>query len=88
MISPLLLTTCTLASVGTTWAQDISEALVEVPWQTNNERVNDLVANLTAEEKISLVHHTKWPGSQNFAGYMKAVPRLGIPVLQMTDGEA
>ncbi|KAJ5825343.1 Fn3-like domain-containing protein [Penicillium riverlandense] len=88
MRSPLFLTACALASVSAAWAQDVSQALLEVPWRTNNARVNDLVAALTHKEKISLVHHTLWAGSQNFAGYIKPVPRLGIPALQMTDGEA
>lgn len=88
MRSPLLLTACALASVSTTWAQDVSQALLEVPWRTNNAKVNDLVTALAPEEKISLVHHTLWAGSQDFAGYIKPVPRLGIPALQMTDGEA
>lgn len=88
MRSSILLLACALADVSTSWAQDVSEALLEVPWKTNNARVNYLITALTPEEKISLVHHTLWAGSQNFAGYIKPVPRLGIPALQMTDGEA
>jgi beta-glucosidase len=84
----LLLTACALADISTTWAQHVSEALLEVPWQKYNAKVNDLVVALTPEEKISLVHHTLWPQSQNFAGYIKPVQRLGIPALQMADGEA
>ncbi|KAJ5753743.1 Fn3-like domain-containing protein [Penicillium nucicola] len=88
MRSSILLAACALAVISTTKAQDISEALLDVPWKTNNVRVNDLVVALTPEEKILLVHHTLWSGSQNFAGYIKPVQRLGIPALQMTDGEA
>ncbi|OQD86253.1 hypothetical protein PENANT_c008G07144 [Penicillium antarcticum] len=88
MRSPFLLAACALADISTTWAQDVSEALLEVPWKTNNAKVNHLVIALTPAEKISLVHHTLWPGSQNLAGYIKPIQRLGIPALQMTDGEA
>jgi beta-glucosidase len=88
MVSSLLLATCILAGVGTTRAQDVSKALDEVPWQTNNQRVNNLVTALTPEEKISLVQGTNWLGSQDFAGYITTIPRLRIPALQMTDGEA
>lgn len=84
----LLLAACVLADTSITWAQDVSEALREVPWKSNNAKVNNIVASLTPEEKITLVHHTTWPGSQNFAGYIKPIERLGIPALQMTDGEA
>lgn len=88
MAASLLLAACMLAGISTTRGQDISKALVEVRWQTNNQRVSDLVTALAPEEKVSLVHQTNWLGSQNFAGYIAAVPRLGIPALQMTDGEA
>lgn len=88
MLPPLLLSACTFAGVGATGDLDDSQAGLEVPWQTDNQRVNDLVTALTPEEKVSLVHHTMWSGTENFAGYINAVPRLGIPALQMTDGEA
>ncbi|CAI7579946.1 unnamed protein product [Penicillium pancosmium] len=88
MRSHFLLAAYALAHSSIARAQDVSKALLEVPWKTNNARVNDLVACLTPEEKITLVHHTLWTGSQNFAGYIKPVQRLGIPALQMTDGEA
>ncbi|KAJ5272426.1 Fn3-like domain-containing protein [Penicillium angulare] len=88
MASSLLLGVYILAEIGTSWGQGVSKALDEVPWKTNNERVNNLVLALAPEEKVSLVHETSWMGSQDFAGYINAVPRLGIPALQMTDGEA
>lgn len=69
-------------------AQDTSEALKEVAWKTNNERVNNLVLSMTADEKISMVHGQNYAGSQNFAAYVSGISRLGIPPVQLADGEA
>ncbi|KAF7309713.1 Fn3-like domain-containing protein [Mycena indigotica] len=69
-------------------SQNVSQASIEVPWRTNNSRVNNLVEELLPEEKIALVHHTYYTGTQVFAGYILSSKRLGIPTLQMADGEA
>lgn len=47
-------------------AQDTSEALVEVVWKTNNERVNELVLAMTADEKLSLLCGGMYSGTQDF----------------------
>ena len=60
----------------------------QVPWETSNARVNDLVIALTPEEKLSLVAGSVNPGDQNVPGYVNPIPRLGIPVVQLSDGEA
>ncbi|MGW7236296.1 beta-glucosidase [Streptomyces sp. NPDC054804] len=51
-------------------------------------RVERLIARLTLDEKISLLHGTTDPGSLGQAGYVPGVPRLGIPPLRLADGPA
>src|SRR6266571_5333743 len=48
-----------------------------------DERAALVLAQLTLEEKISMVH-----GKSNDAYAMAAIARLGIPALTMTDGPA
>jgi beta-glucosidase len=52
---------------------------------TPSERVASLVDELTAEEKVSLVHGHVDPEG-NATGYLPGVERLGIPELRLTDG--
>ena len=52
---------------------------------TPSDRVSDLLSELTAEEKISLVHGHVDPEG-NATGYLPGVERLGIPELRLTDG--
>ncbi len=58
------------------------------------DRVDDLLAALTLDEKVALLHGAEDPltaiGSpaQRGAGYLPGVPRLGIPPLRLTDGPA
>lgn len=87
MHSWLFLALFTLSPILISKAQDTSQALIEVEWMTSNERVNNLVSAMTPDEKISLVHHTLYSGSQDFAGCINAIPRLGILAIQMADGE-
>ncbi|MFF4213457.1 beta-glucosidase [Streptomyces sp. NPDC001796] len=51
-------------------------------------RVEALVARLTLDEKIFLLHGTTDPKSLGQAGYVPGVPRLNIPPLRLTDGPA
>ncbi|MGD0364752.1 MAG: glycoside hydrolase family 3 C-terminal domain-containing protein [Bryobacteraceae bacterium] len=70
------------------------------PWMnkglTADERADLIVAQMTLDEKISLLHGSGWqmlfgrPGAQpskslGNAGYVPGIPRLGIPDLQMAD---
>ncbi|WP_180687027.1 glycoside hydrolase family 3 protein [Streptomyces gossypiisoli] len=51
-------------------------------------RVRALLARLTLDEKISLVHGATDPERLGQAGYLPGVPRLGIPELRLSDGPA
>ncbi|MFJ2768626.1 beta-glucosidase [Streptomyces sp. NPDC087300] len=51
-------------------------------------RVRELLARLTLDEKISLVHGAADPRRLGQAGYLPGVARLGIPELRLTDGPA
>jgi beta-glucosidase len=54
-----------------------------------NARVDQLLAQMTLDEKISMLHGTQEPaGGIGQAGYLPGVPRLGIPPLRLTDGPA
>ncbi|HEY3633222.1 MAG TPA: glycoside hydrolase family 3 C-terminal domain-containing protein, partial [Jatrophihabitantaceae bacterium] len=54
----------------------------------HRSKVADLVAQLTLDEKISLLHGATDPAGQGQSGYLPGVPRLGIPELRLTDGAA
>jgi beta-glucosidase len=69
------------------------------PWMnpslSPDERASMVVKEMTLEEKISMLHGTGMPGlgpvsplavhSNGGAGYVPAIPRLGIPAIQMSD---
>ena len=48
-------------------------------------RADDLLAQMTLEEKIGLVHGVSSP---TYIGYVPGLERLGIPALLLTDGPA
>jgi beta-glucosidase len=51
-------------------------------------RVESLIAQLTLDEKVSLLHGATDPASLGQAGYVPGVERLGIPPLRLADGPA
>ncbi|MFI9172351.1 beta-glucosidase [Streptomyces lincolnensis] len=51
-------------------------------------RVEALLARLTLDEKISLLHGATDPDPLGQAGYVPGVKRLGIPPLRLADGPA
>lgn len=57
------------------------------PVQTPEERAAALVAQLTLDEKISLVH-TTGRGAGGIARFVPGIPRLGIPDFLITNGPA
>src|SRR5688572_14008678 len=53
--------------------------------------VEQLLAMMTLDEKLALLHGIKDPAPEiglNSAGYIPGVPRLGIPPLRLADGPA
>jgi len=55
------------------------------PQLTIEQKVDALIARMTLEEKIQMVHGVHRRG---FIGYVPAIPHLGIPELALTDGPA
>jgi beta-glucosidase len=81
-------------------AQEASESKTSAgPWMNSSlspdERAALVVKQMTLDEKISLLHGTGMEGlspmsplavkSNGGAGYVVAIPRLGIPAIQMSD---
>src|SRR5690606_22659763 len=54
----------------------------------SSPRVEELLARLTLDEKIALVHGATDPAPLGQAGYVPGVPRLGVPPLRLADGPA
>src|SRR5262249_41755351 len=54
-------------------------------WRSPNQRADLLIAQMTLDEKIALLHGA--PGSA-YVGYVPANTRLGIPALYLEDGPA
>ncbi len=63
---------------------DVSRASVSSA-QSIEQRVDTLIARMTLEEKIQMLHGAQRRG---YIGYVPGVPRLGIPALALTDGPA
>ncbi len=55
------------------------------PVQNPDVRAARLVARMTLDEKIQMVHGVQKDG---YIGYVPPIPRLGIPALALTDGPA
>ncbi|HET8657379.1 MAG TPA: glycoside hydrolase family 3 C-terminal domain-containing protein [Micromonosporaceae bacterium] len=55
---------------------------------TGNPRVDALIAQMTLDEKVAMIHgDAEDPSTYQFqAGYLPGVPRLGIPGLRFADG--
>ncbi|MCL2658981.1 MAG: glycoside hydrolase family 3 C-terminal domain-containing protein [Acidobacteriaceae bacterium] len=71
-----------LGMVGNIFAQSTAPAV------TGDIRVERLLQQMTLDEKISLLHGIGEDAStdQGEAGYLQAIPRLGIPSLRLADG--
>jgi beta-glucosidase len=52
---------------------------------TTEQKVDALLAQMTLEEKIQMLHGQRRRG---YIGYVPSIPRLGIPELALTDGPA
>src|SRR5271155_2244973 len=85
--------------LSTASAQVGSEHTPARPWMNNSlspdERATLVLQEMTLDEKISMLHGTGMAGlsplspliiySDGGAGYVPAIPRLGIPAIQMSD---
>ncbi|MBT9330802.1 beta-glucosidase family protein [Paracidobacterium acidisoli] len=80
-------------------AQTASTAAADRPWMntslTPDQRADLVIKAMTLDEKLDLVHGTGWgalkdgspiaEGSNEGAGYVQGIPRLGIPGINMAD---
>ncbi len=66
----------------------IRSARAQDPVITGNARVDHLLAHMTLDEKISIIHGTGEDAStyQGQAGYLPGISRLGIPPMRFADG--
>ncbi|MFF7331561.1 glycoside hydrolase family 3 C-terminal domain-containing protein [Streptomyces sp. NPDC008150] len=84
-------TAAVAAAVGTATAPAAAARVREAPGTrpgAAGARVDGLLARLTLDEKISLLHGATDPAPLGQAGYVPGVPRLGIPALRLADGPA
>jgi len=56
--------------------------------QIGATRIDQLIAQMTLEEKVSMLHGDRDPENLGQAGYVAGIPRLGIPPMRLTDGPA
>ncbi|HAF22507.1 MAG TPA: glycosyl hydrolase [Blastocatellia bacterium] len=74
-----------LASQKVSQAKPINVPREQVAGSAIEQKVDAIIARMTLEEKIQMVHGERLTG---FIGYVPAIPRLGIPELTLTDGPA
>jgi len=64
----------------------------EAPWlatsQQLEQRVDELLAQMTLAEKATLLEEATAPEGDHAVGYVAGVPRLGIPGMSLSDGPA
>ena len=56
--------------------------------ETINKKVNALLKTMTTEEKYTFLGGNGTGDTEGNAGYLKGVPRLGVPMIKMYDGPA
>ena len=63
-------------------------AQAQVPGVTPDGRVDNLIGEMTLDEKLTLLEGAQEAASTNQyeAGYLPGIPRLGIPSLRLADG--
>ncbi|WP_432181587.1 beta-glucosidase [Streptomyces sp. NBC_00063] len=77
-----------LALVGALTLTAVPSAEAGPAPASGNQRVDRLLSRMTLDEKLSMIEgQVEAAGTtQNQAGYLPGVPRLGIPPLRLTDG--
>ncbi|HEY3629850.1 MAG TPA: glycoside hydrolase family 3 C-terminal domain-containing protein, partial [Jatrophihabitantaceae bacterium] len=82
----------TLVALGTTALSPRPASADARPWlnttQPIEQRVDELLAQLTVEEEATLLEGVNAPAGVHAVGYVAGVPRLGIPAQLMSDGPA
>lgn len=63
-------------------------AIGPAPAEASSVDIDALIAQMTLDEKLSMLHGASDPNSLGQAGYVPGVPRLGIPELRLSDGPA
>lgn len=99
-IMPWLAAVCLGAALAAAWGQfPRPPKPVSGPWmdksKTPDERADLVIAQMTLDEKLSLLHGGGWRSLFNSgqtasrslggAGFIPGIPRLGIPDMQMAD---
>ncbi len=98
-LSVLFSITLTAAGQHTLHGASSQDKAPAGPWMnaslSPDERANMVLKELTLDEKISLVHGNGMPGwgpprpnaylGNGGAGFVLGIPRLGIPIIQMSD---
>jgi len=95
-ISALLIASAFLTAASAQNAKDAAQPVVKGPWLDKklspDKRADLVIQQMTLDEKITLVHGVEGPLAKQHwlggAGYVPGIPRLGVPVLQMTDGRS
>ncbi len=95
-ISALLIASALLSAASALNARDAVKPAVKGPWLDKNlspdKRADLVIQQMSLDEKITLVHGVEGEAARRGwlrgAGYVPGIPRLGIPVLQMTDGRS
>ncbi|MFJ8649331.1 beta-glucosidase [Streptomyces sp. NPDC093546] len=84
----LRLLTGAVTAAAVTTATPVTGPAPQARATPRHSRVDELLARLTIDEKLGLLHGAKDPENRGQAGYVPGVPRLGIPPLRLADGPA
>ncbi len=85
-VGVVLAVTSTTASTGVAGATPLRSGAPGEARGGSGNRVARLVAQMTLDEKISMLHGETDPKGLGESGYVAGVPRLGIPELRLSDG--
>ena len=79
---------CTVLGFATLASRTTIAPAQNVPVVTGDAQVDKLLSQMTLQEKLILIHGTHEDPAvyQGEAGYLGAIPRLGVPGLRFADG--
>ena len=95
-ISALLILGVLLTTASAQNPKNAAKQAIKGPWLDKtlspDKRADLVIHEMTLDEKVRLVHGVEGDAARQHwlrgAGYVPGIPRLGIPVLQMTDGRS